>query len=194
MLKERLITVILVLVIVALFGLIGLFGYKIIIEGYSIDQVIEFVKDIPNKLSGVAKDVEEEIKNSKSEEKVEKNTENQVVTNEVVQQPTSGIDLTELKKYVGTDVEFATMKQLVTIIINSYSMYATNGIITDDMITIEFAKDVEQLQVENTKRLLNDYITIRTSEEILGSFNITFTTNMNGNEVLTIDKNATLQF
>ena len=131
MLKERLITVILVLVIVALFGLIGLFGYKIIIEGYSIDQVIEFVKDIPNKLSGVAKDVEEEIKNSKSEEKVEKNTENQVVTNEVVQQPTSGIDLTELKKYVGTDVEFATMKQLVTIIINSYSMYATNGIITD---------------------------------------------------------------
>lgn len=194
MLKERLITVILVLVIVALFGLIGLFGYKIIIEGYSIDQVIEFVKDIPNKLSGVAKDVEEEIKNSKSEEKVEKNTENQVVTNEVVQQPTSGIDLTELKKYVGTDVEFATMKQLVTIIINSYSMYATNGIITDDMITIEFAKDVEQLQVENTKRLLNDYITIRSSEEILGSFNITFTTNMNGNEVLTIDKNATLQF
>lgn len=198
MLKERLITVILVLVIVALFGAIGLFGYKIIVEGYSVDQVIEYVKDIPNKLSGVAKDVENGIKNgTDSSEKEDKNDvveQNQVVNNEVVQPAASGIDLSELKNYTGTDVDFATMKQLATIIINSYSEYITNGVMSDDMITIEFAKDVEQTQVENTKRLLNDYVVTRGSEEILGSFNITFSSNMAGNEVLTIDKNATLQF
>lgn len=198
MLKERLITVILVLVIVALFGAIGLFGYKIIVEGYSVDQVIEYVKDIPNKLSGVAKDVENGIKNgTDSSEKEDKNDvveQNQVVNNEVVQPAASGIDLSELKNYTGTDVDFATMKQLATIIINSYSAYITNGVMSDDMITIEFAKDVEQTQVENTKRLLNDYVVTRGSEEILGSFNITFSSNMAGNEVLTIDKNATLQF
>lgn len=198
MLKERLITVILVLVIVALFGAIGLFGYKIIVEGYSVDQVIKYVKDIPNKLSGLAKDVENGTKNgTDSSEKEDKNDvveQNQVVNNEVVQPAASGIDLSELKNYTGTDVDFATMKQLANIIINSYSAYITNGVMSDDMITIEFAKDVEQTQVENTKRLLNDYVVTRGSEEILGSFNITFSSNMAGNEVLTIDKNATLQF
>ena len=142
--------------------------------------------------------LENGIKNgTDSSEKEDKNDvveQNQVVNNEVVQPAASGIDLSELKNYTGTDVDFATMKQLATIIINSYSAYITNGVMSDDMITIEFAKDVEKTQVENTKRLLNDYVVTRGSEEILGSFNITFSSNMAGNEVLTIDKNATLQF
>ena len=44
MIKDRLITIFLVLIIILIVGIIGFFGFKIVVQGYSFNEVIEYIK------------------------------------------------------------------------------------------------------------------------------------------------------
>lgn len=192
MIKDRIITFFLVLIIILLLAVIGIFGYKVVIQGYSMDQVIEYVKEIPQNIS-----------NFFSGEKTEETTNNTEVvenqTNEIVNETTgpviseeNAVDLSALKNYTGEQVDYELTKQLMNLVASNYKTYLATTASNGDTITMEFSKSADQANIETFVGVINSYIAELEADEIKGTFDISFSVNENGNEVLIIDRNPVL--
>ena len=193
MIKDRIITFLLILIIVILLVIIGFFGFKIVVQGYSFDQVIDYIRNIPQ---GAEDSSDEQDQVETENNNTSENITNGVIDNEVLTPAVpneNSVDLTALKNYTGTEVGYELTRELMLLVISDYQTYITDVASDGDVIAIEFSRNANQDDIETYVSVINSYIAELEAEQTKGSFNISFSVGQNGNEILTIDRNNVLE-
>lgn len=193
MIKDRIITFLLILIIVILLAIIGFFGFKIVVQGYSFDQVIDYIRNIPQ---GAEDSSDEQDQVETENNNTSENITNGVIDNEVLTPAVpneNSVDLTALKNYTGTEVGYELTRELMLLVISDYQTYITDVASDGDVIAIEFSRNANQDDIETYVSVINSYIAELEAEQTKGSFNISFSVGQNGNEILTIDRNNVLE-
>lgn len=194
MIKDRLITIFLVLIIILIVGIIGFFGFKIVVQGYSFNEVIEYIKgnQDQNEETSDAADSTSQVNEVSNETNIASNE----VTNgtgEYVLNENRAIDLSALKNYEGTNINYDITKELMELVINEYDQDIADIASDGDILAIEFSKITPEDKTEEYVNVIRSYMAEIEAEQNRGTYNVSFSIGKNGNEILTIDKNAMLQ-
>lgn len=194
MLKDRLITIFLVLIIILLVGTIGFFGYKIVVQGYTFNQVIDYIKGIPVQTEETANENDQSGQSANgSSENINNVDSNTNETEEYVLNENRAIDLSALKNYTGTNINYDIAKQLMELVISDYKQNISDIASDGEILAIEFSRIADQEEVENNVNVITSYMAEIESEQNRGTYNISFSIGKNGNEILNISKNAMLE-
>ena len=158
MIKDRIITFLLILIIVILLAIIGFFGFKIVVQGYSFDQVIDYIRNIPQ---GAEDSSDEQDQVETENNNTSENITNGVIDNEVLTPAVpneNSVDLTALKNYTGTEVGYELTRELMLLVISDYQTYITDVASDGDVIAIEFSRNANQDDIETYVSVINSYI------------------------------------
>lgn len=123
---------------------------------------------------------------------------NQYKNNQEISNDFNGVDLSNLKQYIGEKIENAKAIEMLNIIKEEYNMYLSNATETGEKdsvgLIIYFSNDREKNTDEITKNaiidLINSYIETREYDKDYGYFNISTGTDSNNEQYIKIYKNG----